>query len=229
MDSTISYDHLATFYDAFIDQAVYDSYLDLLNKYTARGTLLDIGCGTGNLSVELAAAGYAVTATDLAEEMLAIVRYRASERKVRIREYVYDMLDPIDERFDTVIASMDVINHLTDLEDVQFGFTNIFEALNENGVFLFDVLSAEYIDALDGYSEDDEEFHFHWECHRGGTPHSIVHTVTLHLPDGDKDLHIYEETHPLSEYLRIAEMVGFAELERVVMPERTIIVLQKNR
>jgi len=229
MDSTISYDHLATFYDAFIDQAVYDSYLDLLDKYTVRGTLLDIGCGTGNLSVELAAAGYRVTATDLAEEMLAIVRYRAEQRKVDIREYVYDMLDPIAERFDTVIASMDVINHLADLEDVQFGFVNIFEALNDHGVFLFDVLSAEYIDALDGYVEDDEEYHFHWSCRRGKTPHSIVHTVTLHLPDGDQDLNIYEETHPLSEYLRIAAAVGFTELDRVVMPERTIVVLQKNQ
>ena len=69
----MSYDLLATFYDAFIDSAVYNEYLRLLDKYTSRGSLLDIGCGTGSLSLKLAKQGFNVTATDLSEEMLSIV------------------------------------------------------------------------------------------------------------------------------------------------------------
>jgi len=225
----MDYDYLASFYDAFIDEEVHQDYLDLLDRYTAAGTLLDIGCGTGTLSVELAEAGYTVTATDISEDMLAIVAYRAKEADVEVRIFVYDMLDPIAERFDTVIASMDVLNHLADLEDVQFGLTNIYEALNPNGIFLFDVLSADYIDALDGYTEDDENYHFHWECHKGKTPHSIVHTVTLKLPDGDHDVNIYEETHDLAMYLEIVQRVGFTILETKTLPERTILVCQKRQ
>ena len=224
----MSYDILANFYDAFIDQDVYDEYLSLLDRYTAIGSLLDIGCGTGTLSVELAKRGYTVTATDLSEEMLQIARYRANESETAMEIYVYDMLDPIGLKFDTVIASMDVLNHLTDLEDVQFGLTNIYQALNPNGLFIFDVLSSEYIDALDGYSEDDTEFNFHWECHKGDKPHSIVHTVTLHLEAEEHEVKIYEETHDIIEYLHIIETVGFSMIDVKCMPERTIMVLQKS-
>lgn len=224
----MSYDILANFYDAFVDQDVYDEYLELLDKFTSIGTLLDIGCGTGTLSVEFAKRGYTVTASDLSEEMLQIARYRAVQNDINMELFVYDMLDPIGFQFDTVVASMDVLNHLSDLEDVQFGLTNIYQALNPNGVFIFDVLSSDYIDALDGYSEDDSEYNFHWECHKGQNPHSIIHTVTLKLEDEEHRVEIHEQTHDLDQYLRIVKFVGFSILEIKSMPERTIIVVQKS-
>lgn len=224
----MEYDYLASFYDAFIDEDIYRRYLELMDRYTAPGSLLDIGCGTGTLSVELASRGYSVTATDISEDMLSIVAYRTREAGVELQIFVYDMLDPIGNHFDVVVAAMDVLNHLADLEDVHFGLTNIFEALSPNGVFLFDVLSAEYIDALDGYVEDSEEFHFHWESHRGKNEHSIVHTVTLHLPDGDHDVNIYEQTHDLPRYEELIRRVGFTVLEKIPLPERTIFVCQKK-
>jgi len=223
----VSYDLLATFYDSFIDPDVYEEYLRLIEKYTSLGSLLDIGCGTGTLSMELARRGFEVTATDLSDEMLQILNYRASQDELDINIALYDMLDPIPNQYDIILASMDVINHLSDMEDVNFGFTNIYEALNENGIFLFDVLSAEYIDALDGYVEDDEQFHFHWESHRGEKEHSIVHTITLDL-DGEKEtIEIFEETHDVSLYEELIKKVGFVVQERIIFPERTIFVVQK--
>ncbi len=224
----MEYDLLATFYDSFIDPEVYEEYIKLINEYTSIGTVLDIGCGTGTLSIEMAKAGYDVVATDLSEEMLQIVSYRAKEEDVELEIALYDMLDPIEFLFDTIIASMDVINHLTDLEDVEFGFTNIYNSLKPNGIFIFDVLSAEYIDALDGYKETDEEYHFSWESVKGDKPHSILHTIKVNVEGQEEVSTIYEVTHDFSEYERIFEKVGFTTLEKVVLPERTIYVLHKE-
>jgi SAM-dependent methyltransferase len=224
----MEYDLLATFYDSFIDEVVYQEYLDLVSKYSSVGTLLDIGCGTGNLAIEFAKQGYDVVATDLSEEMLNIVDYRAKEEDVELEIAIYDMLDPIDFKFDIVIASMDVVNHLSDLEDVEFGFTNIYNSITDNGVFIFDVLSVEFIDAFDGYVEDDEEYHFHWESHKGDREHSIVHTITLNLEDSDEEVKIYEQTHELDAYDKILSKIGFKIIETKSLPERTIYVVQKQ-
>ncbi|XFA99525.1 class I SAM-dependent methyltransferase [Candidatus Izemoplasma sp. B36] len=225
----MDYDLLATFYDAFIDPDVYEEYIKLINQYTTRGTLLDIGCGTGTLSIELAKAGYEVVSTDLSEEMLQIVSFRAKEENINLEIAMYDLLDPIDYLFDNIIASMDVINHLTDLEDVEFGFTNIYNSLKENGIFIFDVLSAEYIDALDGYIENDDEYHFRWESHKGDKEHSIVHNIYVDIDGAEEMSTIYEVTHDFKEYERIFEKVGFKQLDSIVLPERTIYVLHKSK
>lgn len=224
----MSYDLLATFYDSFIDPVIYDEYIRLVEKYTSGGTLLDIGCGTGTLSLAFAKAGFTVTATDLSEEMLHILSFRAAEEELELDIAVYDMLDPIPGSYDTIIASMDVINHLSDLEDVSFGFTNIYEAVNPNGVFIFDILSSEYIDALDGYEEDDEEFHFHWESHKGDGEHSIIHSITIEVEGEKETIHIYEETHDVLMYEELIEKVGFTIIERIIFPERTIFVTQRK-
>ena len=47
-------------------------------------SILDIGCGTGRHSIELAKRGYSVTGIDISEKMLDIARAKAAEEKVKI-------------------------------------------------------------------------------------------------------------------------------------------------
>ena len=223
----MDYDLLATFYDSFIDPDVYDEYTKLIRQYTSIGSVLDIGCGTGTLSIEMAKSGYEVVATDLSEEMLQIVSYRAKEENVKLEIALYDLLDPIDFLFDNIIASMDVINHLTDLEDVEFGFTNIYNSLKQNGIFIFDVLSSEYIDALDGYVENDEAFNLRRETDKGDKENSNIHTIYVNVDGNEEVSTIYEVTHDFQEYEKIFLKIGFTMLDHITLPERTIYVLQK--
>jgi 2-polyprenyl-3-methyl-5-hydroxy-6-metoxy-1,4-benzoquinol methylase len=48
------------------------------------GSLLDVGCGTGRHSIELATRGYAVTGLDLSAEMLAQAKQRAQAAGVQV-------------------------------------------------------------------------------------------------------------------------------------------------
>jgi magnesium-protoporphyrin O-methyltransferase len=74
--------------------------------------VLDAGCGTGALAVELARRGAAVVAVDLAPTLVALARERAGGEHGagRVAWLVGDMLDPALGRFDHVVA-MDSLIH----------------------------------------------------------------------------------------------------------------------
>jgi ubiquinone/menaquinone biosynthesis C-methylase UbiE len=66
------------------ERAAWDRILDLVVPPRAALAALDIGCGTGFLSLELAARGHRVTGVDLAPAMLAIARRKAAEQRLDI-------------------------------------------------------------------------------------------------------------------------------------------------
>ena len=67
------------------ERKAWDRILDLVLRERTPGDALDVGCGTGFLSFELAARGYRVTGIDFAPSMLAEARRKAAERAVALR------------------------------------------------------------------------------------------------------------------------------------------------
>ena len=61
------------------DPVVYDAWRELLIELlpTAPASILDVGCGTGSLSLVMAALGYDVTGIDLSPAMIARVKRKA--------------------------------------------------------------------------------------------------------------------------------------------------------
>jgi SAM-dependent methyltransferase len=67
------------------ERAAWDRVLDLFVPQHGTLDALDIGCGTGFLSLELATRGHHVTGVDFAPAMLALARQKSTERNLAIR------------------------------------------------------------------------------------------------------------------------------------------------
>ncbi len=147
----MAYETLAAMYDALMDDVDYEAWADyidrMLQKHGCPGKrLLDLGCGTGCISIPLAQRGYQVTGVDISEEMLAAAREksRALQLDIDWRKQDLTSLQLFDEAgnemvFDAAIATFDVFNHLTEPEDLQMLFHTLNPLLADEGVLLFDV------------------------------------------------------------------------------------------
>jgi ubiquinone/menaquinone biosynthesis C-methylase UbiE len=69
------------------------------------GTLLDVGCGTGENALHIASLGLPVVAVDVAETALAIAGKKARDRGIEVEFAVADALhlDRLGRRFRTVV------------------------------------------------------------------------------------------------------------------------------
>jgi SAM-dependent methyltransferase len=99
--------------------------------------VLDLGCGTGTLAVDLASAGHAVTGLDPAEAMLDIARRRPGGEDVRWVEGDARRF-ALDDRFDLALMSGHVFQVFLDRADVAAVLRSVRTHLAPNGRFAFE-------------------------------------------------------------------------------------------
>ena len=139
------FEAFASVYDIFTEGVDYktraDYILSLLNKNSIKeGTLLDLACGTGSLTVEFCEKGFEVIAVDLSEDMLLLAREKLATFGDKALILCQDMCEL--DLFGTVncaVCSLDSINHLDNIEDVKTAFEKVSLFMEPGGVFVFDV------------------------------------------------------------------------------------------
>jgi SAM-dependent methyltransferase len=142
---------------------VYGRYRDLLSD--KGGILLDLGCGTGELSKRFAAEGFDVIGVDASEEMLSIAAGKAEGQDIRFIRQDIRKLD-LYGTVNITVAAFDVLNHLYTLPDLRSCFERVALFTEPGGVFLFDyntVYKHREILGSNIFNFDYEDFFCSWE------------------------------------------------------------------
>ena len=167
-----AYTSFAAVYDTFMDNIPYEEwekYLkSLLYEYGVReGLVLELGCGTGNMTEILAQSGYDMIGVDNAEEMLEIAIEKRMKSGLDILYLQQDMREF--ELYGTVkaiVSVCDSVNYILEEEELEEVFRLVNNYLDPGGVFIFDFNTVyKYREILGDQTiaENREECSFIWD------------------------------------------------------------------
>jgi SAM-dependent methyltransferase len=141
MSDESPYDPIASMYHALW----FDWYLPaalpalerlFFNKVPKGARILDVCCGSGHVTKELAKRGYQVTGVDNSKELIALAR----QQLPAIDFYVQDVCQlNLPGRFSAAISTFDSLNHILTVDRLQQAFAAVHQQLESGGRFVFDM------------------------------------------------------------------------------------------
>ena len=133
LTGNISYKKRAEYFDTIISQ--YGN-----KKPKNECILLDLACGTGSMSFELADLGYDVMGIDSSYDMLSEAMAKNSQREKPLL-FLCQKMQELDlyGTIDAVVCALDSLNHIIEPNDVAEVFRRVSLFLDKDAVFIFDV------------------------------------------------------------------------------------------
>jgi SAM-dependent methyltransferase len=193
-----TYRQFAAVYDRLMEEMPYSEWMSFArrcwDKYGMPRTVVDLGCGTGNMTIPLARSGFSVFGIDLSSEMLAVARSKweppvrgSREDAGTIRWLQQDMRDwDLPQPVDAVISFCDCLNYLTEPQDVTATIRQTYSGLAPGGLFMFDVHSPRQ---LERYAEeqpfvyDEKDVAYLWTCDYNPSRKEIEHSLTFFIQE----------------------------------------------
>lgn len=222
----LSYGQFAKFYDLLMADAPYEQWLDFIATQVKQagiemGTLVDLGCGTGTLTVPLAKLFTTVIGVDLSAEMLTIAQEKAAVEQQDIQWIEADMSEMIfaPESVDCMTILCDSLNYVIEQGAVQQTLENCYQALKPGGLLIFDVHTmAKIHDVFEDFSENviGEDFSYIWNSFvtgEGEVEHELTFFVETEsgLYQRFDELH-HQKTYPLKDYKTMINESGFVKI-----------------
>ena len=168
-----SYDVLAGCYDRLTYDVDYARWADYIERHFRRRplpgrTVLDLACGTGSLTWELARRGYEMIGVDRSPDMLAQAMEKEGDGCPVRPMFLCQPMERLDlyGNIDACVCCLDSVNYVTDPRRLRRAFARVHLFLTPGGLFLFDVNTQEKLEALDGqvFLDETEDVYCVWRA-----------------------------------------------------------------
>ena len=216
------YSVFANYYDYLMSNVDYNAWTERIvqqiKRYHPKARILvDLACGTGNISNRLAKKGYSVTGIDISEEMLMIAQDKAHEQHLRIQYLKQDMMKFATHRKAEVITSIcDGLNYLTEDQQLKDFFANAGKQLVDQGILILDLSTPykyQHVLAERTIAELDEQVSFIWDNSFDPETQQLTFDIAFFVPEGDEGLyrrlleHHVQKSHSLEAIEKAIENV----------------------
>lgn len=219
------YGKFASIYDELMDDFDYEAWFNYIEKIWEKTkkpkNVLEMACGTGNLSYYIARNAYNLDCFDISDEMLSKAYNKMAEYK-NVNIFNQDMIKfNLHKKYDSIVAICDSINYIIDDEDLLRTFKNVYDHLEDDGVFIFDINSYYKLKDIIGnntFVEDREDVFYIWENYFDEDTRICDFYLTFFFLEEDGNYERFNEDHMERAY-RVREVVdllkkaGFNNIE----------------
>ena len=169
----MAYGELSKIYDELIYEDInYEEMVSRIINISEENNIvfedyLDLGCGTGNVTVLLAKMFKNIYAVDLSEDMLRAAFEKFKSNKIRGKIICQDMTElTLNHKFDLITCVLDSTNYITEKDGLIDYFLSVHNHLKDNGIFIFDINSYYKLSEILGnniYTYSSEDVFYTWE------------------------------------------------------------------
>lgn len=203
-------------YDALMKDVPYQSwagYIDMVLGGQGK-TVVDLACGTGNITHMLAEKGYDMIGIDKSVDMLSQAQAKGSG----ILFLCQDMRElDLYGTVDAVICTCDCLNYILDEAELEAVFKRIKMFLNPEGVFIFDMNSPYKYNEMLGKKSfageaEGESYIWHndYDPETGINKYTVIFSPKEGIPF--EEVH-YQRSYPVEIIYSLLKKSGFYRIE----------------
>jgi ubiquinone/menaquinone biosynthesis C-methylase UbiE len=200
----MQYQNFAEIYDYLMNNEDYDLWVDniisIFNRYNFQPRkILELACGTGNITTRLYKKGYSIIGTDVSDHMLEIANEKAIDENLRIRFINQDMRNiTYNKKVDCVISICDGMNYIINKDELIDTFASVASVLNQEGLFIFDISTVYKYENVIGnniFTENFEFFSYIWDNEYDIDKHLLTFSLTTFILSEDNLFERFIEVH----------------------------------